>query len=288
MRILVTGGSGLFGRAFAELIKERTLYDIYATYNENIVDSEEAVFLDITDKKRVEEVIKKLQPDVVVHAAAFTNVDKCEVEKEKAYDINVEGTKNVAMASNEIGAKIIYISTDYVFDGTKGLYEEKDKTNPISYYGLTKLEGEKAVQEICNDFIIARTSVIYGAHKKNFATWVIKELREENQIKIITDQWVSPTLNVDLAEQILALIEKDEKGIFHTAGGERINRYDFVVEMARIFDFNEKLIIPATSKEMNWIAKRPMDSSLNVSKISKIKKPYMVEESLRLLKKEVQ
>ena len=286
MKILLIGGSGLFGRAFAELIKERTLYDIYATYNENIVDSEESVFLDITDKEKVEEVIKKLQPDVVVHAAAFTNVDKCEVEKEKAYDINVEGTKNVAMASNGIGAKMIYISTDYVFDGTKGFYEEKDKTNPISYYGLTKLEGEKAVQEICNDFIIARTSVIYGAHKKNFATWVIKELREENQIKIITDQWVSPTLNVDLAEQILALIEKDEKGIFHTAGGERINRYDFVVEMARIFDFNEKLIIPATSKEMNWIAKRPMDSSLNVSKISKIKKPYMVEESLRLLKKE--
>ena len=288
MKILLTGGSGLFGRAFVELVKDRTSHDIYATYNENIVDSEEAVFLDITDKKRVEEVIKKLQPDVMVHAAAFTNVDKCEVEKEKAYDINVEGTKNVAMASNEIGAKIIYISTDYVFDGTKGFYEEKDKTNPISYYGLTKLEGEKAVQEICDDFIIARTSVIYGAHKKNFATWVIKELREENQIKIITDQWVSPTLNVDLAEQILALIEKDEKGIFHTAGGERINRYDFVVEMARVFDFNEKLIIPATSKEMNWIAKRPMDSSLNVSKISKIKKPYMVEESLRLLKKEAQ
>ena len=288
MKILLIGGSGLFGRAFVELIKDRTSHDIYATYNENIVDSEEAVFLDITDKKRVEEVIKKLQPDVVVHAAAFTNVDKCEVEKEKAYDINVEGTKNIAMASNEIGAKMIYISTDYVFDGTKGFYEEKDKTNPISYYGLTKLEGEKAVQEICDDFIIARTSVIYGAHKKNFATWVIKELREENQIKIITDQWVSPTLNVDLAEQILALIEKDEKGIFHTAGGERINRYDFVVEMARVFDFNEKLITPATSKEMNWIAKRPMDSSLNVSKISKIKKPYMVEESLRLLKKEVQ
>jgi len=288
MKILLTGGSGLFGRAFVELVKDRTSHDIYATYNENIVDSEEAVFLDITDKKRVEEVIKKLQPDVVVHAAAFTNVDKCEVEKEKAYDVNAKGTKNVAMASNEIGAKMIYISTDYVFDGTKGFYEEKDKTNPISYYGLTKLEGEKAVQEICDDFIIARTSVIYGAHKKNFATWVIKELREENQIKIITDQWVSPTLNVDLAEQILALIEKDEKGIFHTAGGERINRHDFVVEMARIFGFNEKLIIPAISKEMNWIAKRPMDSSLNVSKISKIKKPYMVEESLRLLKKEVQ
>jgi len=288
MKILLTGGSGLFGRAFVELIKDSTSHDIYATYNKNIVDSEEAVILDITDKKRVEEVIKKLQPDVVVHAAALTNVDKCEVEKEKAYDVNAEGTRNVAIASNEISAKMIYISTDYVFDGTKGLYREEDKTNPISYYGLTKLEGEKAVQKICNDFVIARTSVIYGAHKKNFATWIIKELREENQIKIITDQWVSPTLNVDLAEQILALIEKDEKGIFHAAGGERINRYDFVVEMARIFDFNEKLIIPATSKEMNWIAKRPRDSSLNVSKISKIKKPYMVEKSLRLLKKEAQ
>jgi len=288
MKILLTGGSGLFGQAFVELVKDKASHDIYATYNENIVDSEDAVFLDVTDKKRVEKVIKKLQPDVVVHAAAFTNVDKCEIEKKKAYDVNVEGTKNVAIASKERGAKMIYISTDYVFDGTKGLYKEDDKTNPISYYGLTKLEGEKAVQEICDDFIIARTSVIYGAHKKNFATWVIKELEKGNQIKIITDQWVSPTLNVDLAEQILALIEKDEEGIFHTAGGERINRYDFVVEMARIFGFNEKLIIPATSKEMNWIAKRPKDSSLDISKISEIKKPYKVEKSLQLLKKEIQ
>lgn len=287
MRILVTGGSGLFGRAFVDIVRTKTSHDIHPTYNENPV-GREATFLNITDKEIVEEVIKKLQPDVVVHAAAFTNVDRCEIEKEKAYDVNVVGTKNVAETSNEISAKMIYISTDYVFDGTKGFYKEGDETNPISYYGLTKLEGEKIVQKICDDFAIARTSVIYGSNKKNFVTWIMGELEKKRQVKIVADQWVSPTLNLDLAEQVLALIEKDRKGIFHTAGGERINRYDFSLKIAEVFDFDKNLIIPTEMEKMKWIAKRPRDSSLNISKISGIKKPYKVEKSLRLLKKEIQ
>ncbi|MEA2053768.1 MAG: dTDP-4-dehydrorhamnose reductase [Candidatus Thermoplasmatota archaeon] len=288
MKVLLTGGSGLFGRAFVKVIENKTSYDIRPIYSKNPIKSKNAVFLDITNKENVERIIKKLQPDVIVHAAAFTNVDKCEIEKEKAYNVNVAGTKNIAMASKEINAKMVYISTDYVFDGKKGLYKEEDGTNPINYYGLTKLGGEKAVQEICDDFVIARTSVVYGANKKNFATWVIEELKKGKEIRIVTDQWNSPTLNIDLAEQILALIEKDEKGIYHSAGGEKINRHDFVSKMAKIFSLDENLIIPATTKEMNWIAKRPMDSSLNVSKISKIKKPYKVRKALHLLEKEIQ
>lgn len=219
-----------------------------------------------------------------MHAAAFTNVDKCEVEKDKAYEINAKATENIAKTANEIHAKMIYISTDYVFDGEKGMYSEEDETDPINYYGSTKLEGEKAVIENCNDYIIARTSVIYGANKKNFATWVINELKDGRKINIITDQWVSPTLNIDLAEQILALIEKDEYGIFHTAGGERISRYDFVIKLAEIFGFNKELVNPTTSDKMKWIARRPRDSSLNVSKISNIKKPYKVNYALEKLK----
>jgi len=287
MKIFLIGGSGLFGQAFINLVK-RTSHWLYATYNENSIDFERAIFLDITDKEKVKDVMEKIHPDVIVHAAAFTNVDKCEIEREKAYNVNVVGTKNVARTSKKIGTKLVYISTDYVFDGIKGLYNEEDKTNPINYYGLTKLEGEKVIEKNCDDFIIARTSVIYGANKKNFATWVINELKNGKQINIVTDQWVSPTLNVDLAEQILALIEKGESGIFHTAGRERISRHDFVLKLAKIFGFNEKLIIPTTSDKMNWVAKRPKDSSLGVSKISNIKKPYKVEEALRLLKEKIQ
>jgi len=144
------------------------------------------------------------------------------------------------------------------------------------------------VQETCDDFAIARTSVIYGYNKKNFVTWIIGELEKKRQVKIVADQWVSPTLNIDLAKQVLALIEKDREGIFHTAGGERINRYDFSLKIAEVFDFDKNLITPTEMGKMKWIAKRPRDSSLNISKISEIKKPYKVEESLQLLKKEIQ
>ncbi|OYT61240.1 dTDP-4-dehydrorhamnose reductase [Thermoplasmatales archaeon ex4484_30] len=282
-RLLLTGGSGLFGQAFIDLVK-KTPHEIYVTYNKHPLDFENAFQTDITDAIKVKQLIEKIKPDIVIHSAAFTNVDRCEIEKEKAYEINAKATENIAKVAKEIDAKLIYISTDYVFDGKKGLYKEGDKTNPINYYGLTKLEGEKAVIENCEDYVIARTSVIYGANKKNFATWVIEELKKGNQIKIITDQWVSPTLNIDLAEQILALIEKNEKGVFHTAGGERISRYDFVLKLAEFFNFDKKLVIPATSDMMNWIAKRPRDSSLNVSKISNIKRPYKVNEALNSLK----
>lgn len=287
MKILLTGGSSLFGQAFIDLVK-KTSHELYATYNKSSIDFENAIFLDITDKEGVKKIVKNLNPDIIIHAAAFTNVDKCEVEREKAYNVNVKGTENIARIAKKINAKLVYISTDYVFDGEKGFYNEEDKTSPINYYGLTKLEGEKVVKKICNDFIIARTSVIYGPHKKNFVTWTIWELKKKKEIKIIIDQWVSPTLNIDLAEQIIALMEKDEKGIFHTAGGERISRYDFVLEVAKIFDFNEDFVIPTKTKEMNWIAKRPKDSSLDVSKISGVKKPYKVKEALHLLKKEIQ
>lgn len=283
MKILFTGGSGLFGQAFIELL-EKTPYELYVTYNKNPIAYEKAIFLDICDESKVDKIIEKLHPDVIVHAAAFAHVDKCEVEKDRAYNVNVKGTRNVAKAAKRMNAKVIYISTDYVFDGEKGFYSEDDETNPVNYYGLTKLEGEKVIMEICDDFIIARTSVIYGANKKNFATWVIEELKQDNQIKIITDQWVSPTLNIDLAEQIIALIERGESGIFHTAGGERISRYDFVLKLAEIFGFDKKLIIPTTTDNMSWIAKRPRDSSLDVSKISNIKKPYKLEQALHLFK----
>ena len=286
MKILLIGGSGLFGQAFIDLV-EKTSYEIYATYNRNPLDFENAFQIDITDAIKVKQFIEKIKPDVIIHAAAFTNVDRCEIEKEKAYEINAKATENIAKVAKEINAKLIYISTDYVFDGKKGMYKEEDETNPVNYYGVTKLEGEKAVIKNCSDFIIARTSVIYGANKKNFATWAIEELRKDNQIKIITDQWVSPTLNRDLAEQIYKLIEKDERGIFHAAGGERVSRYDFVIKLAEVFGFDKKLVIPVISENMGWIAKRPRDSSLDVSKISNIKAPYKLREALYLLKKRI-
>jgi dTDP-4-dehydrorhamnose reductase len=287
MKILIIGGSGLFGRSLKKLL-EKNNHDIYSTYYQNPIQENNYFPLDITIKKSVYQLIDNLSPDIVVHSASYTNVDDCERKKDLAFSINAQGTKNVAEAVEQISSKIVYISTDYIFDGKKGLYLEIDTPNPINYYGITKLQGEEIVKKICNDFIIARTSVIYGINKSNFVTWLLDQLEKKKQTNIVSDQYVSPTLNFDLAEQIKALIEKNLTGVFHTAGGERINRYDFARVIADVFSYDKCLINLVSMNEMNWIARRPKDSSLNVSKISEIKKPFNIKKSVYLLFEEME
>ncbi len=286
MKVLLIGCSGLLGKKLHSTLFENG-FDVYASFHQNSISDKNCFPLDITQKDDVENVIKKIHPDVVVHAAAYSNVDDCETNKHAAFEINVQGTKNIAHVTEQINAKLVYISTDYVFDGKKGSYKEEDPTNPINYYGQTKLEGEDAVKSICSQYIICRTSVIYGANKSNFATWVIDQLKNGKTINIVTDQFVSPTLNSDLSEQIIALINNDVQGIFHTAGFERISRYDFCQIVADVFNLDGRLIHPISMNEMKWIAKRPVDSSLDVSKIAQIKKPYIVKKALKMLQDDI-
>ena len=283
-RLLIVG-SGLLGGKLAKIAANG--FTTFTTYNEHPLDIEgyKSYYLNIINREGVVALIQKLNPDYIIHTAALTNVDACETNKEDAFKINVRGTKNIAEASKEINAKLVYISTDYVFDGEKGMYKEDDPTNPIDYYGETKLEGEKVVKDL-RDYIIVRPSVLYGWNpvKLNFVTWAIQELKKGNEMKIVKDQFNTPTLADNLAELILELIKRDKDGIFHISGSERISRFDFVLKIAEIFDLNKDLIKPITSDQLNWIAKRPMDSSLDTSKISRIKKPLNVEESLKRMR----
>ena len=170
-RLLVTGANGLLGNRIVALAKNR--YTVIPTHRTKPLISN-SLKLDITNAAEASNLFGKLKPDVVVHTASETNVDRCETENEHAWKINVDGTRNMAVACSQVGAKLVYISTDYVFDGEKGLYKEGDKPNPVNYYGLTKLEGEKQVIEYCKNYAILRTSVLYGWHpwKQNFATLV--------------------------------------------------------------------------------------------------------------------
>ena len=287
MKVLVIGGSGLFGKKLRDVLEENN-FDVYVTYNQTPpVKKDKSYKLDITQKKDLDFIFKKINPDLIVHSAAFTNVDECERNKYLAYIINARATTNIAESGKKIKSKLIYISTDYVFDGEKGFYQEDEKTGPINYYGITKLKGEKAVKIICNNFIIARTSVIFGNNIGNSATWMIDKIKKGREVNIVIDQYVSPTLNVDLAEQIVSLIEKDATGIFHTAGAERISRYDFAMVIADVFNLNKSLITPVKTVDMNWLALRPKDSSLNVTKISNLKKPFKVKKAVSLLKEEI-
>jgi len=227
--------------------------------------------VDITQKGPTLEFVVGTAPNVVVHAAAETDVDRCETRRDLARKINVEGTANVAEACVRVGAKLIFVSTDYVFDGSKGNYAETDQPNPISFYGLTKLEGERIAASTSPGSLIVRPSVLYGWHptKLNFATWVLKGLSEHQTLKVVDDHVNSPTFADNLADGIHRAIERNSLGILHIAGSERISRYDFARRIAKRFDLDEGLLVPVEMKDLGWTARRPRDSSLNVGKAEK-------------------
>jgi dTDP-4-dehydrorhamnose reductase len=204
----------------------------------------------------------------VVHAAAETNVDLCETDHEHARRINVDGTANVAEGCAAAGARMIFISTDYVFDGVKGNYAETDQPNPVSFYGLTKLEAERLVTSKLANALIVRTSVLYGWHpsKLNFATWIINGLRGHQNLRVVRDHINSPTLADNLATAIRAAIERGSEGVLHVAGKDRISRFDFARRIAKRFGLDESLLVPVEMRDLNWVAKRPRDSSLDVGK----------------------
>ncbi len=219
--ILVTG-SGLLG---AEVI--RTLgkeFEVVGTYNSK--PKEGAVRLDITDRNSVFDAVEKSMPVAIIHTAALTDVDYCEDHREEAMAINALGTKNVADAARKFGAKLVYVSTDFVFDGKGSMYREDDPVNPISYYAYSKLLGEYYVLGLDN-YIIARTSVVYGNARRNFVTWVRDSLKSGSTIKVVNDQFNTPTLSIDCAEAIRDLVKNCAWGIYHTAGSERVSRYEF-------------------------------------------------------------
>jgi len=293
LKLLITGASGLLGSKLCESAI-RKKHEVYAAYNQHTPLHGTPIQFDISDKSAVEKIFDKTKPEAVVHAAALTNVDKCETEKELAWKINVEGTENIAKSCRRHHAFIIYISTDYVFDGEKGTYKETDKPAPINNYGLTKLKGEESIKKLTHEYCIARASVIYGSipatGKINFALWLHDKLKRKEKAKIVTDQWNSPTLNTNLANMALEVLERKLTGIFHLAGATRLSRYEFAKSLAEIFGLDTNLITPVSSKEILWAAKRPMDSSLNVEKAQQTlrNKPLKVEQALKKMKKEIQ
>lgn len=286
--LLITGASGLLGSKIVRTAESK--FNLILTHNTKPL-CPNSLELDITDQTKIRRLFNNLRPEIVIHTASETNVDKCELQKKHAWKINVEGTNNIAGACKEIDAKFVYISTDYVFDGEKGNYKEEDKPNPISYYGITKLEGENQVIQNCNDHIILRTSVIYGWHqwKQNFATWVINQLRQNKEITVVDDHYNTPTLADNLAEMTIEVVRSDLHGLYHASGIEKISRYDFAIRIARTFRLNTDLIKPIKMNQLTaWVAKRPRNSSLNMDKIQKhLKtKPLDITDGLNKMKQQ--
>jgi dTDP-4-dehydrorhamnose reductase len=265
---VVTGSSGLLGRRLVGILRDD--HEVMGV-DKYVLEGQRDLAVDITQKQRTIESIESTAPDVVVHTAGETAVDRCESERDLARRINVEGTANIAYACSKFGAKLILVSTDYVFDGKKGNYSETDEPNPISFYGVTKLEAERVVSSTLSNSLIVRTSVLYGWHptKLNFVTWILKGLRERQILKVVNDHVNSPTFADNLANAIRKAIELDSRGMLHIAGNERISRFDFARRIARRFDLDESLLLPVQMRDLKWVARRPRDSSLNVGKAEK-------------------
>ncbi len=255
--ILLTGGNGQLGTELRKLLDEKGWEYI----------STDADVLDITDAEKTMTYITDLKPELVYHCAAYTAVDKAEDEgKELDEKINVDGTRNVAKAAKAAGSKLVYISTDYVFDGTRkdGMYQVDDKTNPQSEYGRTKLLGEKAVQEIMDDYFIIRTSWVFGIYGHNFVYTMQRLAETHKQLTVVNDQYGRPTWTRTLAEFMTFVIEKEAPfGVYHLSNENSCSWYEFAKE---ILKDTEVEVLPVTSEEYPQKAKRPQYSVMDLSK----------------------
>ncbi len=293
-KILVIGSNGMLGQRFVEHVNNLEKYKlITASFEEkSFFDFAEYYTIDISNEIDVKKLIKQTAPNYIVNTAAYTNVDKSEIEKEAAKGINVLGVKFIAEAAKEIGAHFIHISTDYVFNGNDGPYSEDDLTDPVGYYGLTKLNGEKEIQTILDNYSILRTNVLYGPAKfgrPDFVKWVYTSLKENKQIKIVTDQINNPTYIDDLVSAIYLCITKKVYGIYHIGGKEFFNRYEFTKKIADFFALDKGLIIPIKTDELNQTAKRPLKSGL-ITKKAETDFGYIptdMTETFELMKKEL-
>lgn len=257
MKVLVTGANGQLGYDVVKELQKQNI-ECYGTSRQDF---------DIVDFEATEKFITNYMPDAVIHCAAYTAVDKAEDEQGLCYLVNASATENIAEICKKINAKMLYISTDYVFDGTKdGFYEVYDKPNPINVYGKTKLLGEQAVQRILDKYFIVRISWVFGEHGNNFVKTMLRLGKERKEISVVADQYGSPTYTVDLALLLVEMIQTDKYGIYHATNEGACTWAEFAEEIFKIADLNVKVNHIATA-EYPTMAKRPMNSRLSKKKL---------------------
>jgi len=289
---MITGANGLLGQKVTEIFAHESEHTLLLTdIHANAENSHGTDYfqLDITVKEDVKNYVKKYTPDYIINTAAYTNVDGCETEKELSWRVNVDAVKNFIIATRINDCKILHISTDYVFDGKAGNYDENSKPNPLSFYGKSKLASENALISSGIKFAVVRTMIIYGTAinvRPNFAIWLVDTLKKGEPVRIVDDQFGMPTISDDLGWGILKMIELDKNGFYHICGHEYLSRYEFAVKLANIFGFDENLIIPIKTTDLNQAAPRPMKSSFILLKAETELgiKPLNVTEGLVYLK----
>jgi len=273
MKILVTGANGLLGQKLCQLLDQDAAIELIATARrELVITLRRGTFkmMDVTQERDVIDVIETVQPDVVVHTAAMTQVDQCESEREACWLNNVTAVEYLTKVCERNSVHLVHVSTDFIFDGTEGPLDETAVPNPISYYGESKLAAELAVQKMKTRWAILRTVLVYGVtrdmSRSNIVLWVKKSLEEGKSINVVNDQWRTPTLAEDLALGCYLAAKKKAHGVFNISGDEMMTPWDIAMRTAEYFKLDKSLIHAANSATFSQPAKRPPKTGFIIDK----------------------
>jgi dTDP-4-dehydrorhamnose reductase len=267
-RILVIGAKGMLGRDLVKVLNPAFHKDRRSNWEIIEWDIDE---IDIRDEKRTVTKIESFRPEIIINVAGYTDVDGCESNVEEAFAVNAEGMKHVALGALRCRSKVVYLSTDYVFDGEKKEpYLENDPANPLNVYGRSKLKGEQYVRELVEDSLIIRTQWLYGKHGNNFVSSIIKQAKDKRALSIVNDQIGSPTYTLDLSEAISILLQGDARGVFHVSNRDLCSWYTFGQTILKLIGMDRVKVVPITTKELIRPAIRPLYSVLSCQKLKRV------------------
>lgn len=292
MKIFVTGANGLLGQKLISLMAAKPEIELVASSRgEKRIKTNNYAYecLDITDRDKVRQVIHRVRPDMIIHAAAITNVDQCEINKDACLAANVTAVKDLVHAAEENGCFFLYVSTDFVFSGEAGPYEEGDVPEPVNFYGESKLQAEEVVKSSTLNWAIARTVLVYGVlpdmSRSNIVLWVKNNLEKGKAIRVVNDQWRTPTLAEDLALGCYLIAKKQAKGIFHLSGKDRMTPYELAIKTAEYFNLDKNLITATDAAEFKEVARRPPRTGFVIDKAVNLLgyQPHSFEEGLALM-----
>lgn len=291
--LLVTGSNGLLGQKITERVLDTKKVNLIATakganrypVREGYTYAE----MDILDPKNVRAVVEKYKPDAIIHTAAMTNVDSCEDQKEEAYALNVTAVQTLVKLCEEHNIQLVHLSTDFIFDGAHGPYDEMATPNPLSYYGVTKLQAEEVVKSSSSKWAILRTIIVYGIvsdmSRSNIVLWAKGALEKGNPINVVNDQWRMPTLAEDLADCCLLAVAKDAHGVYNASGKDMMSISELVAKVADFWKLDKSLIREISAETLNQTAKRPVKTGFILDKTIRDLgyAPHAFEEGLAIV-----
>lgn len=292
-KILVTGSNGLLGQKITERVLQTGEVELISTSKGlnryPVKDGYIYAEMDILDPQNVRTVVESFQPDAIIHTAAMTNVDTCEDQKELAYQLNVESVKTLIQLCEEYDIQLVHLSTDFIFDGANGPYAEDAEPNPLSYYGLTKLQAENELQASSCRWAILRTIIVYGIvsdmSRSNIVLWAKGALEKGSPINVVNDQWRMPTLAEDLADCCLLAVDREAQGIYNASGSDMMSISELVAKVADYWGLDKGLINEISAETLNQTAKRPVRTGFILDKTIKDLgyHPHSFEEGLAIL-----